>query len=559
MDFLNQAFGQVRELILSMTPAARVTGLLLLSVIGVSLGFLVQHQTADVDSYLFNGEFLPGSVVDRAEGAIAQAGLKGYQRVGNRIKVPNGRMGEFVGAVADGGAMPPGFHKIVEDALDVSAFASGDTRREKLKAASEQRLSMIVSSMSGIEQANVMYDIIEAKGLARKGQATASVSVRPAAGESLDAKQIKMIQRAVAGGVAELKPEQVVVTNSGDGSSFGSGGDAMDASFENDYYRTKIAFEEKMQNKMEYLLRYVPGVRVQVIAELESTLERTTRTMTPEGEAKAIRETKTLKNDKVSEVDNSGRPGLNAQGPSRNNKDSPTIIVKNDHTVESEESESVVGQKTELHREAALVPKNVRAAIAVPTNYLFSIWRERELKKGNDPDQPLPDDIDELLKLLKKDVKEAITNTVIPLLPRQLAKNPLSKVIVTFFESLTPKEIEGPSTASQALGWASKNFNTMTMAVVALVSLIMLRSMVKSIPDPAPSVTLGGATLALDTVEGSSTTPASGDADAEGDDNKRPRLKLKKGDSLKDELVEIVQEDPEAAAAILRSWIGNAG
>ena len=36
-------------------------------------------------------------------------------------------------------------------------------------------------------------------------------------------------------------------------------------------------------------------------------------------------------------------------------------------------------------------------------------------------------------------------------------------------------------------------------------------------------------------------------------------LVLKKGDSLKDDLIEIVQEDPDAAAAILRSWIGNTG
>jgi flagellar biosynthesis/type III secretory pathway M-ring protein FliF/YscJ len=34
-------------------------------------------------------------------------------------------------------------------------------------------------------------------------------------------------------------------------------------------------------------------------------------------------------------------------------------------------------------------------------------------------------------------------------------------------------------------------------------------------------------------------------------------LRIKKGVSLKDDLVEMVQEDPDAAAAILRNWIGN--
>ncbi len=558
MDFLNQASGQLRELMLSMTPAARVTALLLLGVIGVSLGYLVQHQTAGVDDYLFNGEFLPGSVVDLAEAAIAQAGLKGYERVGNRIKVPSGRKPEFVAAVADGGALPPNFHEIVKDALDVSPFASGDTRREKLKAATEQRLSMLVSDMAGIEQAYAMFDIREARGLSSKGQATATVSVRPAAGETIDAQQVKMIQRAVAGGVAELSPAQVVVTNSGDGSSFGGSGNVSDASFDNVYYQTKLAFEEMMQSKIEYLLRDIPGARVEVIAELDSTLEQTSQTTTPEGETVSIREETQDESDKVSEVDNGGRPGATAQGPLRNKDENPAVTVKNDHTKNLTQTDFLAGQKSEYLRQAALVPRNVRAAITVPTSYLLSVWREDERTQGNDPNQPLPNDINDKLDALKLTVTKDIENAVIPLLPKELAKSVLSNVKVVYFKTLTPESIEGPTTATQALGWASKNFNTMTMAVVALVSLMMLRSMVKSIPAAEPAAAIGGATLALDTVEGSSSQ-AAGDTDEDETGGKRPRLRLKKGDSLKDDLVEIVREDPDAAAAILRSWIGNAG
>ena len=558
MDFLNQATGQVRELMLSMTPAARVTALLLLGVIGVSLGYLAQHQTAGSDDYLFNGEFLPGSVVDRAEAAIAQAGLQGYERVGNRIKVPRARKTEFVAAVADGGALPPNFHEIMEKALDVSPFASGDTRREKIKAGQARQLSMLVSGMAGIEHADVMFDIREAKGLGRVGHATATVSVRPAAGESLDARQVKMIQKAIAGGIAELKPAQVVVINSGDGSSFAGGGDVSSDSFDNEYYQTKMAFEAKMQSKIESLLREVPGARIQVIAELESTLERRSQTMAPEGEAVAIREQTENETDRVSEIDNGGRPGLSAQGPSRNKNESSSVTVKNDHTKDSTTSDFFAGQRSEFHREAALVPKNVRASIAIPRNYLLNVWRERQRMQGNDPSQPLPDDITVQLEALEGSVRDDITNAVVTLLPKELAKNNLSDVTVVYLESLTPEPIEGPTTATQALGWASQNFNTMTMAIVALVSLLMLRSMVKSIPAAEPAAALGGATLALDTVEGS-PGQARGDSDEGEEGSKRPRLKLKKGDSLKEDLVEIVREDPDAAAAILRSWIGNAG
>jgi flagellar biosynthesis/type III secretory pathway M-ring protein FliF/YscJ len=39
----------------------------------------------------------------------------------------------------------------------------------------------------------------------------------------------------------------------------------------------------------------------------------------------------------------------------------------------------------------------------------------------------------------------------------------------------------------------------------------------------------------------------------------RPKLRLRKGTSVKDDLLEIVREDPDAAADILRSWITKAG
>ena len=94
------------------------------------------------------------------------------------------------------------------------------------------------------------------------------------------------------------------------------------------------------------------------------------------------------------------------------------------------------------------------------------------------------------------------------------------------------------------------------MAGVALVGLVMLRSLVKSIPPADPVGSLEGApTLSLNLGDTENEpTPAT---DAE-DPGERPRLKLKKGPNLKDDLTEIVREDPDAAAAILRGWIGNA-
>jgi flagellar M-ring protein FliF len=83
---------------------------------------------------------------------------------------------------------------------------------------------------------------------------------------------------------------------------------------------------------------------------------------------------------------------------------------------------------------------------------------------------------------------------------------------------------------------------------------------VRSIPAADASIGFKTPALAAETVSeerGSKATHRSESPAAR--DGSRPRLRLKKGPTLKDDLVELVKEDPDGAAAILRTWIGNAG
>ena len=555
MDFLNQATGQIRELFLSMTPAARVTALLLVGVIAVSLGYLFQHHSAGPDDYLFNGEFLPASDVDRAEAAIAQAGLSDYERVGHRLRVPRGHKAEYLAAVAEAGALPPNFHSLLEDALDLGPFVDPETRRQRMKAAREQQLSMIIRAMHGIEEAQVIYDMREPRGLSKTGQVTATVSVQPTPGEAIDAKRMKMIKKAVAGAIVGLTPEKVMVLNLGDGTYLGDG--AVGGDFDDPYFQTRIAYERHIKSNIEDLLSYIPGIRVQVTAELDDMLESETRTITPEGETAPLRESSQDSESKRTHTDVGGQVGLSAQGPSRSNEQLSNEKVTDTISDNTRETENLVGTKDQFLRESGLVPKHVRAGIAIPRNYLLDVWRERQSRKGEDPNGPLPTDIDTQLEVIKIDIVQDIEEVIVPLFPKEIAKNPFPNVRITFFEMIRSDPIEAPSTAGQALAWAGQNFNTMTMAVIALVSLFMLRSMVKTVPPSDSVVTFGTPTLSLHQGDSESEEAAAEEPDEE--EERRPRLKLKKGHSLKDDLTEIVREDPDAAAAILRGWISNAG
>ena len=109
------------------------------------------------------------------------------------------------------------------------------------------------------------------------------------------------------------------------------------------------------------------------------------------------------------------------------------------------------------------------------------------------------------------------------------------------------------------MAWTGRYWSTLAMLGVAMFSLLVLRSVVRGTPSAESNPAAAAApTLTLHTDEAAKGGHGHGE-DKEDDEPDRPRLRLKKGKSLKDDLVEIVREDPDAAAEILRSWIGKAG
>jgi flagellar M-ring protein FliF len=80
----------------------------------------------------------------------------------------------------------------------------------------------------------------------------------------------------------------------------------------------------------------------------------------------------------------------------------------------------------------------------------------------------------------------------------------------------------------------------------------MLRSMVRGVPAPEPS------SASLRIAASPEAQPEPGET-AETVAAKRLRRLVGGGPNLRDELSDLVKEDPDAAANILRTWIGQAG
>ena len=67
--------------------------------------------------------------------------------------------------------------------------------------------------MTGIKNAMVLYDVQEDRGLTRKRECTASVSVSTIGGMQLDETKVMAIRHLVASAIAGMSPESVVVAD----------------------------------------------------------------------------------------------------------------------------------------------------------------------------------------------------------------------------------------------------------------------------------------------------------------------------------------------------------
>jgi len=563
MDFLNKSLAQLSDLFRSMTPGARLTAGLLLAVVVVSLGYLFQHTASGPDAFLFGGEPLSDGQLNRVEAAIAQAGLSDFHREGNRIRVPAGQQAKYLAAVADGGALPANFNTILEDSLGRgSPWDTREVQRARYKVAMQQTLSEIVRAMPWVENAVVIYDESTSRGLNQLGavkQATASVSVKPILGESLNAMRMKNIQKLVAHAVS-MNAGDVAVINLGEGGAYGSDGEITAEVFpDGSLMQTKVAFEGQKRDSIKNALRDIPGVRVEVNADFDSTLEETTSSVKPDQKVAVQQEATTEEKSTQTMADNGGRVGVTANGPSRQSSSQSNQFNKlNELTNKTSDTQNVVGMDKKTVLKKGYLPREVWATVAIPSSFIEGLWKSRN-PTATAP--PKPDD----LRLVETEVRPKIENIVEPLLllkdNKDSGENTYKHVKVVFLDLLPAPTIEPPSFATTATSWVGRSWSTLAMLGVAMFSLLVLRSVVNGKPgDAGGAAATPGLTLHADEPQASgskSGAPGSAEA-AEATEAERPRLRLKKGNSLKDDLVEIVREDPDAAADILRQWIGKA-
>lgn len=556
MDFLNKAFAQLSELFRSMSPGARLTSGLLLAVVLVSGGFLVNHQATGGDAYLLEGQHFSTAELQAIQSAFGQAGLNSFDIEGGRVRVPRSQRAKYLAALVDANAMPAHFGTHFDAAVSKpSPFTSKSQQEAMIKNAVQKDLSAIISQMKGVETASVLYDVQKKGGLKLETTTTASVSVKPIGDAALPADQVPKIRALVAGAIANLLPEQVTVVDLNGRSYQATGNKDVHDVFDDPYAQRVKYWQDYYETTIAQALEYVPGVVVTANVELDPRTklheEKTrvdSKNIVP---VQVQEETDTEQTDAAAPA---GQPGLQAQRPN-----APATLPTASRGTHVDKERTSRREQNDAPRDwtrtetAPLTPKRVTVSIGVPNSYFEKVYRDQN---PSPPGQPSPQVDKKLLAQVQTDEMSKIQSHVAALIPQSdITADPRPLVTVNAFHQLRGDAPPGPSTADIALSWLSANWSTAGMIGLALFSLVMLRSMVRAAPAPAAVPDLP---LAVPPPPASSEKAADiGSTEADVKGSNRLRRRNGSGQSLREELAEMVREDPDTAASILRTWIGN--
>ncbi len=554
MDFVNRSFDQIKDVFNSMTPGARITAALLLVVIVVAVAFLFQSPLASSDNYLLAGRAFSVPELEAIEGAFAKAGLSNYETEGSRVRIPSANKHEYIAALADNNALPANFGDDFKSAGKASnPFETKNQAQQRWRTAKQQELALTISHMQGISLAQVIYDEVEKPGFPRKVEKTATVAVKGVGTNELEQHQIQAVSRLVSAAFAGLSHNNVTVTDLNTGRSHGGGGGEFAGISEDPYYERKRYYEDLWREKIKKTVSFVPGVEVTVDVSLNKDTLLREDTVSIDPKPVTVESNTFEKSATNSRSNPRGRPGAAAQQNGLANQGSSIGAGGLDESNTEEASENIrkLAAHTRTVRDtAALVPQKVTAVVGIPSSYYAKVWRERN--PPVDGEEPATPDATQLTAIENEVIKK-VEDMVVSLIPVvDVTEDRFPMVKVKTVDHLASDPIEPPGLTQNAAAWFASNWSTLGMLLVGAFGLMMFRSMIKQRPEPKTNA-------AADDGLPPNLSIVGGEEGDDEDDQEQPKRSFQSsGTNIKEELAAMVRENPDAAANILRSWIGEA-
>ncbi|MCL2118276.1 MAG: hypothetical protein FWH27_07610 [Planctomycetaceae bacterium] len=562
MNKLQETWNQIRDLYAGMPPGTRVVAGLLTAVLLVSLIFLVVPGKGTPgtpkDVYLYGDYRFTQAEQMLAMEALGNAKLKDYTWEGYRLKVPAKRADEYSAALSKAKAVPQDGAAIAwQNAKEMNAMNTDNDRKDRDFASKLYAATQDIRRLPWVVDATVLGDsTFVRKNMKLERVRTASVTIRPVPNRELD----KNMRAAIVGivkstlGITDVKNIMIV-----DGSINGKTWQGSEEWFQGGdggYLEKKRDEELEFEQKIISLLGDIDDLKVTASAIVDPYKVWTQFGIDLDKPIGVASDAYSLKIDAKGNQQGR-RPGYEMQ---KDNSPLPYRDVVMNGQLEYNEKESrdkelMALQGRENSKEYAPFPLlGIAATVRVPYSYFLNTWRQtKKVVMGDEAAEPQPGEIE----LWITDEIVRLKNQLHPLLRM---RNPLvtedaeleKLIIIEPYHTQDMESLPEETAWQQLTAWFGGNWKTMGLFVLVAASLFVLWGVTRpQKPEPiiiyeAPEMP----NVELDSEEYEEDDEESGARRTLEPFNKSMR-------SLQEEVSDLVNENPDAAASVLRQWIGR--
>lgn len=528
MEALKKTYHQTLKIYDSLTGSQRLSLLVVLALIGGTLGYLVFNRSSAAYVPASLGKNFSGEEMQNALAVLREKGLTDYKQNGGQLLVPRSQVDRYNAALLEGGGLPTDWASELEHQFEKQGWFPSDKQSQLRKEiALGKELRRILRAIPDIADARVVWARTEAKRFSgRTGKVTATVNIKPRGGRDLPPRLVRSLQQAVASMISGLKPEDVTIFNLQTGESYTV---QKESPFDGRLIEWIKQHTRMYKEKVEQQLSFIPGALVTVdvkVENLESWVEESRQynqkssvTTSERNKTRTDENTEDAARTEPGEAANVPRSLATRRGGAKRRKSSET-----DQT-----TTTVPGYTATLKKYIAAMPKAVQVSVGIPEEYF-----EKVLARKNDGSgQATPPTREQILT----DIKHLVAHTV--------GADPNSNAVeVRPYVKVAPPspDLETPWTET-VFSFLNQWGGPLGLGLFALLALWMVRKNMPEMPEPdtepipaaAPRPPENSGTTSQPQSPSSSVTPP----------QSTPR----------DELQSIVRDNPEMTASVISEWL----
>ncbi|MDR1924325.1 MAG: hypothetical protein LBQ66_08120 [Planctomycetaceae bacterium] len=553
---------------MSMTLGNRILIVLLAMMLTVSLGYLIVGSIRQADPAskyvkIYDGRNFSGEEKRAVDDALAKENLSKARWVGDKLEVPVDQRAAYAAAISRNSAVRVRSTALNETINNLSTWESRAIIDEKKFQATAQVVADEIAAYPEIANATVVpnkRDNWNKNVWAREKITSLTVYVDTVFFQPLPENTVAAIGHSVATAFGITNMREITIADRKNSRTYYGNGDEVGTTSGGAYSKAQKKQQEIWNAQIHNVLN-IKGLQVQTSVVLKTKFNERALDVTQRISKEPFYEHTDNYSLESQFGGRFGRPGQIAMGsvpliqPIAGRDDMSKLSEKRD---EREATKSIGGIE-ERFEFFPLVPERIMATLRIPRDYVLENWRRNNPAAQS---EPTPEQITETEEMIRRNIKQDIGTLLLPYKGETRSADPYDMVQVSFYNPIVEPEII-LTRWEQVQQWLLQNWHTLGLMGLVVSGLCVLWSVTRPVK-PAPIVIYEAPEVPMDVIEAKAKAKADAEAavaateaaaaDEDIDRTLEPFGSIR---SIRDEIAELVEENPEAAAAVLRQWIGN--